>query len=188
MRYAEARPLIRDGDVVLFESKGPVAAAIRWGTRSAYSHAALVAWWGDDLILLESREGKGTRAVRLSDAVAAKGSSLWLYTAADRYADDLDRGTVVAAARARLGAPYGWGAIVRDVLGRLPLLALALRRSLASLDDDRAARSRVKCSTLVALAYRAGGVDLVPQLSDDSTDPGDIARSLALRCVGPLTP
>lgn len=186
VKYADVRASIRDGDVLLFESRGLVSAAIRWGTRSTFSHAGLAAWWGEELMLVESVEGKGARAVRLSDAVQAAKGRIWLYRPAAWVV--LDRAKVVDAARARLGRPYGWVAILLDAVGRLPLVALLLRRGLASLDDLDDAGPRVKCSTLVSLAYRAGGVDLVPSLGDRSTDPGDLARSVALAVVGPLEP
>jgi hypothetical protein len=45
--YAEARRKIRDGDILLFRSKGFLSQLIRVGGRSEYSHAAMAGWWGD---------------------------------------------------------------------------------------------------------------------------------------------
>jgi len=211
MRYLDARKSIQNGDVLLFESRGWVAATIRWATRSRFSHAALAAWWGERLMLIESREGSGCRALPLSEAVKTGRIVLFKPVGvpdtepaspqdrdSDRYARlgvalgvpvwVCPRDRVVEAAKARIGQPYGWWAIVRDALGRLPLLALLWRRRHYSLDDLEDPGTRVKCSTLVALAWRAAGRDLVPNLADRSTDPGDLARSAALREVYALEP
>lgn len=179
--YAQARGGIRDGDVLLFRARGPVAAVIRWATRSEFSHAALAVWVRPDptdptrdrLMLVESREGSGCRMIPLSDAVAGGAARISLFVPrVDAY-----RPAVVGAALDRLGQPYGWRSILRDAFGRLPLLSLVWRRRQYSTDDLEDAGVRVKCSTLVALAWRAGGLDLVPNLADRSTDPGDLARS-----------
>lgn len=205
MKYAEARDTIRDGDVLLFRSKGWVARTIRWATRSTYSHAGLAAWWGEDLMLLESREFRGCRALRLSNALAA--GEVHLFTASPFADAALNRRRVVECARVRLGQSYGWKAILQDAVGRLPVLALlnalgVLRKipvlggllarlpwgQAYSVDDLEDPTERVKCSTYVAWAWRMGGLDLVPNLADRSTDPGDLSRSIGLRYVGALEP
>lgn len=209
MPYEQARPLLGDGDVILFERHGLVAAVIGWGTRSRFSHAGLVLRLQatedhpDRVMLLESSEGHGCRMVPLSDAVAGGGAHAYRPAAWVR----LDRAAAIAAALDRLGAPYGWRSILLDAVSRLPLLAalgtLGVLRQIPllgaalarlpwgkaySTDDLEDAVRDVKCSTYVALAYRAGGVDLVRELADRSTDPGDLARSLALDHVTELVP
>lgn len=202
MRYEAARPLIKDGDVLLFESKGWVAATIRWATRSTYSHAALAVWWGDRLMVVESREGSGCRAVPLSSVIRSSRVSVFRATEVPDEVPLTDRSTalglpvyrrvreaVAGYAIERLGQPYGWWSILRDALSRLPVLALFWRRRHYSIDDLEDPGVRVKCSTLVALAWRQGaGLDLVPNLADRSTDPGDLARSAALRRLYTLEP
>lgn len=185
MRYSDARQVIEDGDVLLFESAGRVAATIRWATRSRYSHAALAVWWGSRVMVVESREGSGCRAIPLSDAVRTSRIVLYKPTWGPTT---LERAAAVDAALRRLGQPYGWWAILKDALSRLPLLAVLWRRKHYSLDDEEDPGQRVKCSTLVALAWRAGGKDLVPELADRSTDPGDLARSALLRATCYLDP
>jgi len=56
---------IFDGDQLLFRRRGLIAIA----GRSAHSHAAKAAWWGDDLFCLEVREWYGGRAVTLESQV-----------------------------------------------------------------------------------------------------------------------
>lgn len=205
MRYSAARSLIKNGDVLLFEARGWVAATIRWATRSTFSHAALAVWWGGRLMCVESREGSGCRAVPLSSVLRSAAVSVFrpqvpIPAGVQGFAADLDRieldgtiearrGDVADVAIARLGQPYGWWSIVRDALSRLPVLALFWRRRHYSIDDLEDPGVRVKCSTLVALAWRQGaGLDLVPNLADRSTDPGDLARSAALRRLYTLEP
>lgn len=193
---------IADGDVLLFESTGWVARTIRWATRSRrFSHAALAARWGDAVMVLESREGRGCRAIPL--AAALRVARVYLFKPAAWVT--LDRARAVEAAKGRLGDSYGWRHVLLDGAGRLPLMALAgslgllgkipviggfLRRipfgQAYSNDDLEDPGHAVKCSTYVALAWRAGGQDLVPNLADRSTDPADIERSLALVEVGLL--
>lgn len=208
LEYVKARGLIVDGDVLLFRgSRGPFSAAIRWATRSRYSHAALAVWANvggtERLMVAESRELRGCRLVPLS--VAVRGCFV------DAYRVSLpvgwDPGRMLEVAVERLGGAYGWAAILKDAVGRLPVLALlkglgVLRRIPVlgrwldrlpfghsySEDDLEDPGGRVKCSTYVALCYRAGGLDLVPNLADRSTDPGDLARSAVLSPLWELVP
>lgn len=199
MKYAAARSIIADGDVLLFRSSGIVSALIRWATRSPYSHAGLAAWWGDDLMLLESREFRGCRAVRLSNALRS-GAHIDLFKLVPWWpVPDDARQKVVAAARDRLGQSYGWRSILLDAAGRLPVLAglqaLGVLRKVPllgrlldlvpwgraySTEDLEDPGTRVKCSTFVAWCWRHAGLDMVPHLADRSTDPGDLARSAIL--------
>lgn len=185
MKYAEARLEIREGDVLLFESRSTFARVIRWATRSRFSHAAIAAWWGERLMAVESLEGKGCRAIPLSDVVAAS-KSIAVYRV--RNGGWSQARQAAQEAVGRLGSSYGWGAIARDALARLPLLALLWHSRHYSLDDLEDPGVRLKCSTLVAWAWRKAGVDLVPNLADRSTDPGDLARSAALVPVLVLEP
>lgn len=187
--YEDLRGNIADGDVLLFRSKGTVASVIRWATRSTYSHAAMAAWYKDRLMVLESRELRGCRAVPLSAALVA-GEILVLRT---RGGFTMNRTLAIDEAVARLGGPYGWASILRIALSKLPLALLrripVLGRVIPrgptwSEDDETPSGPRMICSEYVARCYRAGGVDLVPNLADRDTTPGDIARSAALAPVG----
>lgn len=182
MIYARARDKLEDADVLLFESKGRVAAVIRWATRSRYSHAALVVRVRGRVMVAESRELRGCRMVPLSSALGA--------ARAVRFVPapwaTLDRAKAVDAALERLGQPYGWGTIVRIGFGKLPTSLLrripVIGRWIPggrqwSEDDQDPNGPRMICSQYVAHCYRAGGVDLVPNLSDQDTTPGDLARS-----------
>lgn len=186
MSYAELRDSIKDGDVLLFRgAKSRISAIIRWATRSSYSHAALALWVDDRLMVAESREFRGCRLVPASRAV--EGAVVEVCRLDPRHESDLDRAAVRKEALSRLGEPYGWRSILRTAVGKLPLVAFfKARRSIGlgnkaySEDDMHDAGQSVVCSTYVALCYRAGGIDLVPNLADRDTTPGDLARSALL--------
>ncbi|MBN2475884.1 MAG: hypothetical protein JXB62_14830, partial [Pirellulales bacterium] len=143
--------------------------------RSPYSHAAMAAWWHGRLMCLETLQGRGGRAVMLSTLVAdAPG---WI----DVFRIQLNRRrfNAQAAVEAMIeitGRRYGWRALVRAGLVHLPLVRFLVRPE----TDDAANGHLPFCSQAVARACRAGGIDLVPNLADRSTEPGDLARSAAL--------
>tara|TARA_Y100000310_G_scaffold291014_2_gene318625 strand:+ start:2303 stop:2881 length:579 start_codon:yes stop_codon:yes gene_type:complete len=66
--YELARPLIHTGDVLLCSGSGTFSKLIQAGTGSAWSHVAFLMWLPllDRLMVLESVEGIGVRAVPLS--------------------------------------------------------------------------------------------------------------------------
>ena len=68
-RYADARPGMQAGDVVLFRGSGPMSRAIRWLTRSPYSHAALVFRFEERVYCLEA-VGSGVRLALISEVLA----------------------------------------------------------------------------------------------------------------------
>ncbi len=65
VRLRDVRKEIEDGDLLLFRRRGLISIA----GRGVHSHAAKVAWWGDELICLEVREWIGGRAVTLESQV-----------------------------------------------------------------------------------------------------------------------
>lgn len=196
---AESRQAVADGDVLLFKSTGLVAWAIRAAGRTRYSHAALAVWVRGRLMVAESRELRGCRLVPLSSALAS-GQVVDLYQLRGLVAPE-QRLVCTGEALRRLGQGYGWGAIARMALTHLPLLGGILARYLRRLpiagrlvprgptyseDDLEPAGPRLVCSAYVSACWRSAGVDLVPNLADGSTEPGDLARSAALLQVGRL--
>ena len=144
-------------------------------------------------MIVESRERRGCRVVPLSLAVRGAGVDLYRLTPEARSALDVD--ATLAEAFAHVGQPYGWHQIIRIALTHLPLGLLLqirwLRRSVPHrrIPDSQyeACGGRMICSELVSHAVRVGGVDLVPNLADKSTTPGDLGRSAWLRCEGVLS-
>lgn len=194
--YQPLRQVLLDGDVLLFQGTSPFGRLVRWAGRTRYSHVALVVHSKRGRIMVaEAREGLvgAIRLVPLSNAV--KGSvAVDLYRV--RGATMTQNELVAARAEEYLGQAYGWASILRMACSRLPLFLLRklplvgpmLGRATAWSDNDREPSGRAMvCSEYVARCWReGGGVDLVPNLADGSTEPGDIARSAALAALGSL--
>lgn len=180
--YSRERRTLQDGDIILFRGKTLLSRLIRWITRSPYSHAGVVGWWEDRLMVLEAR-GAGVVASRLSHVIEQYPGRAELWTADDTVIREvglrLDRTRVVAAARMHLGKQYAtWK------------LFAALRKLMFGTDesaDPRRPPKKFVCSEYVSMVWNAGGVDLSAEL-DKYTKPGDIAKSRYVRPVGKLLP
>src|SRR6476620_5081664 len=69
--YAQIRPLIRSGDLLLCQGSSPMSQMIRAATGSPFSHVGIL--WRvaalDRILVLESVESIGVRAIRVSHYV-----------------------------------------------------------------------------------------------------------------------
>ncbi len=186
LRYAalsEARTMIADADVLLFRRRGLISAV----GRGIHNHAALAAWWDDELFCLEVRGGYGGRAVTLESQTTRYPGRIDVYAAdPDGLRPDFDRRGAVRRMRRWMGRPYGYGALFALAWRRLPLLRLILP---PATNDRDAATSAPFGSQACAEALRTGGgVDPVPNLADRMTEPADLARSAFLRYRCTLLP
>lgn len=175
VNLADVRSTIRSGDLLLFRGRGLASRLISLAGRSCYTHAARVVRWGVDLFCCEVREGVGGRAVTLESQVARYPGQIDVFeTNPDGRFPRYDRPAADRYMRRLAGCQYGWGGIAKTALLRIPFL-----RSLATHDFSDASESKRPpfCSQAVAMAERAGGVDVVPNLPDRFTEPGDLARS-----------
>ncbi len=198
LRYADARPTLRDGTVLLFRGRGIFSRLIQAKGRAPYSHAAMLAWWGHRLMVVESREGSGCRAVPFS-TVLAEGHEVDAFDVTGLSPLGDERAAAVSEAVSWLSTRYGWRTIVRIGLAALlvPLAWVrpvgALRRRWAKpLRDHRGLpTSGLICSELVARAWSAAGVELVPDIADydDATvEPADLMRGGRLTLLGRIVP
>lgn len=177
LNYRLARSRIRNGDVLLFRRRCGVASKlIAVAGRSEYCHAAMAAWWNHRLMVLETVQGRGGRAVLLSRLVDANPSLIDVYRISEHHRRRFRRDSAVEAMIEITGKRYGWWNLARAAMLHLPILRLFT----IPLDDDRANGSLPFCSDAVSRAMRAGGVDPVPNLADAGTEPGDLARSATL--------
>ena len=194
LRYRDARPVLRDGTVLLFRGRGIFSRLIQAKGRAPWSHAAMLAWWNDRLLVVEAREGKGVRAIPLS-VVIAEGHDVEAYDVDG--AEEGHRYRATREAVSWLSTRYGWRTIVRIGLAALlvPLAWLgpvgALRRRWSRPLRDRYGEptSGLICSELVARAWAVGGLPLVPDIPDwdDATvEPADLFRGGRLRLLGRL--
>lgn len=183
--YARARERIQDGDILLFRGCGLVAWGVSAIIHSPYNHAALAAWWGDVLMCVETRGLRNARAVVLSSQVRGRPSQIDVY----RYDQNatgptayrlLSSSPIPARAAAwavrKTATPYGWWAIVRALIQRLPGSRLIWRPS-----TNDARPGPLNCSALASDSYRHAGDDLCPGLSDTDTTPADLAASNKLK-------
>lgn len=74
--YGEVRGLVRDGDILLCSATNMGSWAIRWATRSIWSHVAIAFRLPaiDRVLVLECVENIGVRAVPLSDFITRTSS------------------------------------------------------------------------------------------------------------------
>jgi len=176
--YPLARPLIADGDVLLFRRRHNLQGILIGAAgRSPYAHAALAAWWDSCLLCLEARQFAGCRAVTLSSQVSDHPGRIDVYRIDSARWPEYRQQKAVDLMRRLCGKPYGWFALFAASLRHLPILRFFVRPEL----NGRALDRPPYCSMAVAHAMRAAGVDPVPNLSDRLTEPGDLARSAVLR-------
>lgn len=173
VHYAGIRREIRDGDILLFRGKSWISRIIRRVTGSPYSHAAIVSWWDDRLMVLEA-VGKGIVVSRMSIVVQQYSGKVELWTTDEK----LVRTEVIRAAQRLLGKRYSPYKLVRN------LARLVFRRPRHDEVDPDAPPDDFICSEFVSRVWRAGGIDLVKDSPDMYTKPSDIAKSPRLRKVG----
>lgn len=194
LRYSLVRHTLRDGTVLLFRGRGVFSRLIQATGRSPYSHAAMLAWWGDRLMVVESREGSGCRAIPFS-MVLAEGHEIDAFDVTLLSPLGDERPAAVGEAIRWLSTRYGWRTIVRIGAARLlsplsfirPVGALRARWARPLRAPDGQPTSGLVCSELVARAWSAAGVELVPDIADydDATvEPGDLSRSGRLTLLG----
>jgi hypothetical protein len=144
--------------------------------RGDHTHAAKVAWWGDDLFCLEVREWHGGRAVTLDSQVRKLPGRIDVYEAnpRDRWGE-YDRAGATRVMRRLAGCAYGYWGVASAALLHLPVVRLFAR---ADVCDGEPPRQPPFCSQACAMSDRlGGGVDPVAHLADRMTLPADLARS-----------
>lgn len=168
-RYDDVRLRIRTGDILLFQGTSALSRFIRWGSQSTYSHAGMAAWWGPRLVVFQAA-GRGIEVLPLSSAVDDYDGRVDWWTVRRDYDVELDRSKLVDTALTELGKPYATARLMavvwRMAIGRF-----------RGLPDPKADPEAMFCSQYVSYCYRAAGLDLRPDTSDDCTSPGDLALS-----------
>jgi len=106
--YREIREQIRDGDLFFFRGNFRSSRLFTWLTNGYYSHATIVAWWGDRLMILQA-EGVGLQAIPLSVAVQVyPGRADWYQLRRDAVPEIEEKlPGVLAEARTDLGLKFG---------------------------------------------------------------------------------
>jgi uncharacterized protein YycO len=167
--------MIQDGDILLCMGSGPIPQLIQWGTGSQYSHVAVIASAKLELIVEAVPEG-GVRAISVKnyktpyEVYRVKPSdkfncsevvSFLIKMLARKYDYPLKLAAKLAMRKLRLVQLFG-------------LKLIGNKKAADKLQEDQ----DYFCSELCYEAFKAGGLDIVPQIGDaETTSPGDIARS-----------
>lgn len=143
MNYAEARGLIKSGDLIAVRShRGGLSAITRLVTRSPYTHTAVAIWLADRLLLAEMNSG----------GACLVPASKYADTDFDVFQCPVERGDVIQAAFDLLGLDIGY-----DFGDLLAIAAHELfGRPLPAADDKN-----LICSALSASIYLHAGLDRV---------------------------
>ena len=169
--------MIQDGDVLLCKGNGIIPSLIKWGTESVYSHVAVIASAKLGLIVEAIPQG-GVRAISIKNYKTPYD----LYRVKDSSSYNLSE--VVAYLVRMLAKEYdfrstiklGWKYFLRN-LGFVRLAAHKVAGQKKAADRFQEDQDYF-CSELCYRAFKAGGLDIVPQIGDaETTSPGDIARS-----------
>lgn len=191
----EAYDDLKSGDVALWRASWPrgwrlllpsawVGILIAVTGRSAYCHAGLLVRVRSQWMVAELVEGVGGRLYPLDQAIRRHPGAIDVYRVDLFRPPDWNASQAVEAMLHLVGVGYGYSAVLRSWLLHLPIVRLvAARFAREKRFDDLGSDPRpMFCSAGVSWALRyGGGVDPVANLADHYTEPGDLARSAALR-------
>ena len=159
-------------DILLYQGTSLTSRLIRWGTKSPYSHVAVVVHREMNLAI-ESNTGHQA-GVRALDLRKLDGEKIHVFRIRDEFLFDPKK--VISYLVSRLGSDYDTGGVA--YLGILKLLRLRHAANRFQKEKD------YFCSELVYEAFEAAGLDIIPQVNEaDITSPGDIAQSAVLQRV-----
>lgn len=199
--YKQIRNQINEGDVLLFRGSGKISKIISAPSETTYSHVGLSSWINgysntDKGILecVEFREGKGGRAVNLSQYVKLRPNEIDVYRPSSRIEKitfndktqetqsewiKFDGKQVTRTMRKMTGLPYGWKRIWWMAKHKLLIFRIFVDKE-SLMNDELNAVVYPVCSTATAHSFNTTGYDLVHNRSDEATEPGDIAKSTIL--------
>lgn len=193
IKYAQAKELIQEGDILLFRGSGIIGTLIKRYTGGVHSHVALAHKDGDILECVEFREFMGGRSVSLKSQVDNAPLSIDVFRPVKSISYEemdangnvtlIEKKYTIETASAMTediirwtGQPYGWSNIWKMFLRFIP----GARLFQQNINDDEVAKAKV-CSTAVTVALRRNFMDPVPYLADDRVSPADLARSPILQ-------
>lgn len=205
--YLIAKPLIEEGDVLLFRGTGYASYFLSKAGKSPYTHVGIASWaYGDKTVgileCVEFREWKGGRSINLQNAIndhpgridvyrPVTYSSEWIFDSAKNESTlirkEVNLRGVTNTMRLMTGLPYGWKRIwwlsKHHMVGfRLGIDVEKLRCDI--LDDI----VYPVCSTAIAYSFNSNGYDLIMNRADQWTEPADIAMSPRLSYLFTLDP
>jgi hypothetical protein len=179
LSYEDIRSQIKNADILLYRGTDTVSRGIRWLSRSQYSHAGLVVWWNDRLMVLEA-VGNGVVAMPLSMNLKKHHGGIDYFRAKENIPEEV-RLKMVIFAQEQLGKQYAFSQMA--VFG----FKLLLRMSMSP-KEKRAngASGQYFCSQYVSDTYLKQGYDLAIQYGNRYTSPDALAKSEKLVLTGVL--
>ena len=117
IRYQDCRESLADGDVLLFKGKGIISWLIQRRTGSPYSHAGIIAWWNDRLMVLEATSG-GITAMTLSQRIQSEQGRIDYFQPKDTISPSTRRQMVVFAQQ-QLGKQYAFKKLLKYAFKKL---------------------------------------------------------------------
>jgi hypothetical protein len=189
-KLSEAEPVIGNGWIALYRGSGVISKIIQAYTGGPYSHAAMIRKNNGHCDVLELREFYGGRAVTLQSQVESFPGSIDVYSPNMICWPEYQHRNAVEVMRYLTGRKYGYLAVARLALMRLPLMRMIWPLYLDDPDiTDHAKVGAPNCSHAVCAACRlGGGVDPVPRKPDHLVTPNDLSWSLLFKFEGVLVP
>ncbi|MBT1065953.1 hypothetical protein KJY73_20430 [Bowmanella sp. Y26] len=179
--YAAIRPHMQDGDILLFGGTNAFSRLIRWACKSDYSHAGIVAWWGERLMVLEAK-GPGVVASPISDNLCHYPGNIDYFRLTPEHAlDNAARKKMLDFALLQLGKKYNFWQLVPFFF---KLVFKKLHKHRGWQDHDIA--SSYFCSEYVSAIYTKADRDLDILYPNHFTSPQAIGQSKLLEKVGRL--
>jgi hypothetical protein len=184
------KPQILSADALLFRPASLLGRIISGCGRSEYSHIGMARRHNGCLWCIESVWPR-VRQAWLDDLVRrwpgridwyAAPSVEWL--AGGKY---FDRAAAAGAMLSLVGRPYGLRDLAAVALRHIPVIRALVPVLTGDVDPTDGPPSPF-CSESWSWAMRHGGIDPVPRLADELTEPGDCARSLCLEFGATLVP
>jgi hypothetical protein len=170
-----ARFQILDGYALLWRRptwRGPIGIA----GRNEHTHCEMAGWWGRHLMTLGLREFQGGRAKTLWSQVERYPGLIDVH-AVDAGEDA--RYEALEAMKGKCGHDYNYRGLLAAAGLHLPFVRWAVTPDTRDYERENERRPHPEfCSEAFASAYaQRAEVDLVHELADRITEPGDIARA-----------
>lgn len=168
---------LRAYDILLYKSSGFTSWLIEVGTKSAYSHIAVVV---DPRIFLGIESNVGHQSgVRAMDLRKSDEKKVDIFRVKPEFT--FNGGKVVSFLVGHLGARYDWAGVMW--LGVLKATSFITGGKFERHNQFQQKKDYF-CSELVYEAFKEAGLDIVPQIGEaDITSPGDIAASERLERI-----
>jgi hypothetical protein len=173
--YQRERVRIKNGDIVLYRGKGFISGLIKKITKSPYSHAGIVTWWNERLMVMEA-VGRGVVTTPLSLNLKKYPDQLEWFTSTKPISEE-KRLRMIRFAQEELGKEYAFLDLIRFGI------KILFTRNIDKKDELRRSQKLI-CSHYVSQIYNSIGMDLKKNQSDRFMSPQDIASSPRLKSMG----